>query len=228
MPTTHGRTGSRAEVIEFLSRGIQNGEFKPGARIKETYVAECLGLSRAPVREALLELASAGLVQLSPNKGALVSAPTAKQILDRCTLAGVLEGFAASSTLPFLKKEDFRRMETSLNIMEHIVATTRDMSQLVEEEIHFHSCFLSKVHDEFLFEFLAKCYRVIEQLLVNYWKTVYSPEDFPRRHREIYEVLCGGDPVLVEKKVREHVIETGLLMSRFGSDMPQNEAVLTR
>ncbi len=220
MPPTRNRTGSKAEVIEFLSRGIQNGEFKPGMRIKETYVAECLGLSRAPVREALLELASAGLVRLSPNKGAHVFAPTAKQILDHCTLAGVLEGFAVASILP-LQKEDFRRMETSINVMEHIVATTRDMSQLVEEEIHFHSCFL-KVHDEFLFEFLTKCYRVIEQLLVNYWKTVYTPEDFPRRHRELYEVLRTGDPVLVEKKVREHIIETGILMSRFGSDMPGN------
>lgn len=209
----------KLEVMDFIRQGIKQAKFKPGERVKETFAAETLGLSRAPVREALLELSSEGLIQITPNKGAYVAWPTAKEIMERSTLCGVLEGYALASTLHLFKTPDFRRLETSLNIMEHIAATSQKVSLLMDEEVRFHHGFLAKVHDEFLLEFIDKCNRMFEVLLAQHWTTVYSAEAVHRRHQELYELVRQGDPAAVEKRVREHYEETGSLMSRFGCDM---------
>ncbi len=220
MRSDHNKSG-KFEVMDFVRQGIKSAKFKPGERVKETFVAEALGLSRAPVREAFLELSSEGLVRITPNKGAYVAWPTAQEIIERSTMCGVLEGYALSSTLRLFKTPDFRRLETSLNIMEHITATSKDVTLLMEEEVRFHHTFLAKVHDEFLLEFIDKCNRMLEVLLARHWQTVYSAGAIHRRHLELYQIIRRADAAEVERTIRAHYVETGLLMSRFGCDMQQ-------
>ena len=221
----HDSQKLKLKVMEFLRKSIRDQEFMPGEHIKEIYLTEVLGVSRAPVREALLELAAEGLLQLSPNRGAYVMELTAQQIMDRILLCGALEGFALHSTLHLFTPPDFKRLADSLERMQQIAETSADISQLLDEELFFHHACVVKVSDTFLLEFIEKCSRMLEQLLAEPWKTIYTPEDFLRRHRTLYTAIANGDPELVEQSVREHYFETASRMARFGSDVRQKAGV---
>lgn len=96
--------------MNYIRDAIVKGEIKAGEHIKEIYIAETLKISRAPVREAMAELCTMGLLQSEPHKGITVASPTAKRIMDVYTLNGVLEGYGVSQTIHLLEDRDFRQM----------------------------------------------------------------------------------------------------------------------
>src|SRR4051794_11902287 len=95
-------SSERPEVVESRSariartiRGaIIDGRLKPGQPLRESELAEELGTSRTPIREALLLLQSEGLVEASPNRGSVVRSYDATDLAETYALRAVLEGYA--------------------------------------------------------------------------------------------------------------------------------------
>jgi len=83
-----------SEVADRLRDLIVQGELEPGTRLNERLLTERFGISRTPLREAIKMLASEGLVQLLPNRGAVVTSITRKSALDMFQVMGVLESLA--------------------------------------------------------------------------------------------------------------------------------------
>jgi DNA-binding GntR family transcriptional regulator len=83
------------EVVTRVRDLIIEGALAPGLRIHEGQLCDKLGISRTPLREALKVLASEGLVELSPNRGAIVRKPTPPEVLDTLVVIGALEALAA-------------------------------------------------------------------------------------------------------------------------------------
>src|SRR6478672_10171256 len=84
-----------AQVKDRLLQWILEGELPPGSRIIETRVARQLGTSQAPVREALRDLATLGLVEMHPFRGARVREPAAEELIEAMEVRGELEAIAA-------------------------------------------------------------------------------------------------------------------------------------
>jgi DNA-binding GntR family transcriptional regulator len=82
------------EVIDQLRDRIVQGELDPGARLNERVLCEQLGISRTPLREAIKMLATEGLVELLPNRGAIVTPLKAANIADTLSVMGALESLA--------------------------------------------------------------------------------------------------------------------------------------
>jgi len=82
-------------VYATLRQGILDGVYAPGARLGEADLADALGVSRTPVREALRRLGSEGLLSTLPNKGARVRRWTTSELSDISDLRAILEGYAA-------------------------------------------------------------------------------------------------------------------------------------
>src|SRR5215212_6767162 len=82
------------EVIDQLRDRIVQGELAPGARLNERVLCAQLGISRTPLREAIKMLATEGLVELVPNRGAIVTPLKAATIADTLTVMGSLESLA--------------------------------------------------------------------------------------------------------------------------------------
>lgn len=82
------------EVIDQLRDRIVQGELEPGARLNERVLCEQLGISRTPLREAIKMLATEGLVELLPNRGAIVTPLKAANIADTLSVMGALESLA--------------------------------------------------------------------------------------------------------------------------------------
>jgi DNA-binding GntR family transcriptional regulator len=83
------------EVVSRVRDLIIEGALTPGLRIHEGQLCDKLGISRTPLREALKVLASEGLIELMPNRGAVVRMPTGPEVLDTLIVIGALEALAA-------------------------------------------------------------------------------------------------------------------------------------
>ncbi len=85
------RQSLRSEVVSRLRNEIVEGIWKPGARLQERLMCERFGISRSPLREAYHVLATEGLLELSPSRGAVVTAPTLEDVLQHYILLRALE-----------------------------------------------------------------------------------------------------------------------------------------
>ena len=94
------------QIANRLRDMIIQNELAPGERIREREVCKQLQVSRTPLREALHKLASEGLIELIPNRGAVITKPSAEEIADMLQVLGVLEAFAGERVCEFISDEE--------------------------------------------------------------------------------------------------------------------------
>lgn len=131
-------TLTSARVSEAIRRAIFAGQLKPGHKIAQDVLAEQLGVSRMPIREALMQLAAEGLVTLEPRRGAWVAPLTLETIEEAYGLRGWLEPKAVELSVPRLTVDDIERLSHQVvtmtdaendNDAQRFVATNREFHQ---------------------------------------------------------------------------------------------------
>ena len=179
-----------AAATELIREAILDGRLPPGQRLKEEELARELGISRTPVREALLVLQAEGLVDAAPNRGAVVRSHDGDDLEDLYQLRALLEGYAA------------RR--AAANISE---ASEGDVQELVRENLLFHNVILDASGSRRVAELVRK---VIELPLVyrSYiWYSVDQRRISAHYHRQITKALEARDGERAELVMKEHVFE---------------------
>ncbi len=215
-----GNPTCKVQAMNYIRDAIVRGELKAGEHIKEIYIAETLKISRAPVREAMAELCSMGLLQSEPHKGISVASPSAKRIMDVYTLNGVLEGYGVSQTIHLLEEHDFRHLQCVIEDMEEVAYGSGDLHKISDLDFELHDTLLSKVDNEALLGVVHKFYRSAEHLLLYHqWAEADDPKVFYARHKELYDVACSRDPLKIEDALREHYDKFGKYLARFGADV---------
>jgi DNA-binding GntR family transcriptional regulator len=195
-----------AAASEVIREAIIDGRLAPGRRLKEEELARELGMSRTPVREALLVLQSEGLVESIPRRGATVRSYAADDLDDMYQLRAVLEGFAARRAATRISADDVARLEESCARFDRLRADD-DLRDLVKENLFFHNVVLEAAGSDRLGPLVRK---VIEIPLVHksfYW---YSPEQkliSEHYHRQLTRALGVGDAERAEMIMTEHVLE---------------------
>lgn len=124
-------------VFEYLRESILNGDLKPGERLMEISLAEQMGVSRTPVREAIRKLEKEKFVEMIPRKGAYVADLTAKDILDVLEMRIILEGFAAALAAERISDEEMDALIISYDNFEKAVKT-EDRAFMLEMDNEFH------------------------------------------------------------------------------------------
>ncbi|HSK16667.1 MAG TPA: GntR family transcriptional regulator [Gaiellaceae bacterium] len=198
---------SASEVAaEVIREAIIAGRLDPGQRLKEEELARELGMSRTPVREALLALQSEGLVESIPRRGASVRAYAVEDLDDTYQLRALLEGYAARRAAARISPEDVERLEQSCDRFVRLRAED-DLLDLVQENLFFHNVVLEAAGSVRLRTLVRK---VIEIPLVYksyYW---YSPEQkliSEHYHRQLTRALRVRDAERAELIMKEHVLE---------------------
>lgn len=208
------------QVAEYIKQSILEGNLSPGDQVKEVLLAEKLGISRAPIREALQILAREGLIKSQPQKGKHVSALTAKQIEDSYFTGGVLEAAAVTQALPLYTEEDIANLEEILEQMNEVAESGKDRKDLTKLDTTFHNILFSRIDNELLIELCRRsCQGISKFLLYKYWLTLYTPTQVYERHLKILEALKSGSPSKLEKTIRTHYINSGKRMSKYGVDV---------
>jgi DNA-binding GntR family transcriptional regulator len=202
-PLTRNASTVAADVIRAA---IVDGRLEPGRRLKEEELARELGISRTPVREALLVLQTEGLLDSAPNRGATVRAYEAEDLDDLYQLRAVLEGFAARRAATRVSRDDVARLAESCKRFEELRAGD-DLTELVRENVRFHDIILEAAGSPRL----ARLVRGVVQLPLVYrsfyW---YSPEQkliSEHYHRQLTTALAARDAERAEIVMKEHVLE---------------------
>lgn len=204
------------QVVEALKTMLLKGELTPGDRVNESRIAEELGISRAPVREALHMLTTEGLIEIRPQKGKFITRLSPKEVQDSYFVGGVLEGAAAAACCQHFTDNDFAQMEAVLAQMRNNAVHNRSIAAQAPLDTAFHQIIFMRVNNPLLEELSRRsCLRISKFLLFRHWQEVYSPHEVYQRHREVLDVLNTRDPGHIEACLRAHYIDSAHRLSPF-------------
>lgn len=208
------------QIIVYIKNAILTGKLHPGDKVNEVVVASELSISRAPVREALQMLAKEGLITSIPQRGKFITALTAKQIRDSYFTGGVLEGAAVSSTISQFGQRDFDSLEKIVNEMKAVAEKGENGTTMAELDDAFHDILFSKTDNELIGELARRsCQGISKFLLFRHWKNLFTLQSIYERHQLLLDVLRSKDVVAIENTLREHYIESGERMAKYGVDV---------
>jgi DNA-binding GntR family transcriptional regulator len=195
-------------VYARLRQGILDGTYPQGARLGEVDLADALGVSRTPVREALRRLGSEGLLSTEPNKGARVRVWAQSELGDITDMRALLEGHAAARAASRVTEADISHMNDLVTRMEAATADLNsvDIDLLTELNTAFHGAIVT-VSGNSLLPGLMKS--LIHVPVVSRTYRHYSParmEQSMRQHREVLDALTAGDPAWAEAVMRVHIL----------------------
>ncbi len=202
------KTTYKDQVIEHIYELVLDGHYSPGDQIKESLLAREMGISRAPVREALKELIANGIVEYRPQVGNYIALLSPKQIVDSYTTRGVLEGYAIMTTRDRFTEDDIGALQSLVVKMEEY-AIGGDRKKVVQVGGEFHDLLISKNRNVQLAEYTERLSLKLHIHFYRHWSKLYSPEEIGERHMRIVTSLTDGDSVAIELTVRDHYIETG-------------------
>jgi DNA-binding GntR family transcriptional regulator len=192
-------------ATELIREAILDGRLPPGQRLKEEELARELGISRTPVREALLVLQTEGLVDAAPNRGAVVRSHDGDDLEDLYQLRALLEGYAARRAAANITDAALLGLWASCERFEALI--DGDIGELVKENLLFHNVILDAAQSRRVAELIRK---VIELPLVyrSYiWYSVEQRKISAHYHRQITKALESRDGERAELVMKEHVFE---------------------
>lgn len=195
------------DAADRLRDAIRNGILRPGARLVERDLAERLGMSRIPVREAIQRLAEEGLIEKSPHRGTFVYAPTRKEIEEICSLRVVLERFVVERVMAVWSSTHEVDLAAIIDQMRQ-AARRNDVHQLHECDYLFHSALWSIADHTLLLEVVSGLRSRINRFLFEAAGVLPASElDMHiSSHDNLIAVLKGHDVALAQVEMTNHVL----------------------
>lgn len=198
-------------AVEVIREAILSGRIQPGERLKEAGLARELGLSRTPVREALLVLQAEGLIDTFPNKGAVVPEKSASDLLGIYELRALLEGHACRLAARRIQAEEVVWLEESCDRFDAL--PENDVQGSVEENLAFHQMILRAARNPRL-EQMARSVTELPLVYRTYvWRNSLQRNRSSAAHRGIVAAVSEGDDFRAELSMREHVLSAGDLLA---------------
>ena len=195
----------RKRVYEKLKTAILSGQLGPEERLTEEHLAENLGVSRTPVREALYKLESEGLIRPLETRGFIVSGDSREEMAELFELRAILEGYALRIISERITEESLHQLGTFIDKAQAALEARR-MGDVFKWNTHFHDHLHELVSDK------VRLYRLIvdmrKQVLRHRKVTLQSIEGAQRTldgHQKILLALHLKEPELCEKTMREHI-----------------------
>jgi DNA-binding GntR family transcriptional regulator len=210
-------------VYASLRSGILDGSYPQGARLGEVELAEALGVSRTPVREALRRLGSEGLVETLPNKGARVRTWSPRELDAISDLRALLEGHAAALAAPRISDPELAVMTRLVEQMEIATApgVTFDYDLITELNGQFHSAVAAASGNPLLPGVSRQFIHI--PIVVRTFRQ-YSPQRLRqsvRQHRDVLDALASHDAVWAEAAMRVHILSARPILIPGGRTAPE-------
>lgn len=194
----------RELVFEAIREAIIAGKLKPGERLMEVQLAQELGVSRTPVREAIRKLELEGFVLMVPRKGAYVSDLSIKEIASVFEVRRALEGLAAELAAERATADEIELLERQLVELAECVNTER-ADRYVELDTEFHATVYRLSRNERLGQILSLLREQIQRFRT---RTLTSPRrrrEALQEHRALVEALAIRDTEEARRAAQEHI-----------------------
>jgi len=202
-----GRVVLGDQVKEYIIEAIMSGEFQPGDRVVASLLARRLGVSQAPVREAIRDLVLLGFLENEAFKGTSVRSFSPKELYEVYTVRAALESLAARLAAERLTPGDVQALQDTLEQMIR-AAQEQDEAGMVRLDNRFHETILQIADNQLL-------YQLWQTLQFGYWTIVtarsssYDLEELARRHEALLEALATKDAHKAAEAMQRHIEDLG-------------------
>lgn len=202
------RTVLREQVKERLLERILAGEYRPGDRLVETRIAQELGTSQAPVREALRDLELLRFVESEPFRGARVREVSPSELAEIYPVRAALEEVAGREAAVRLAG-DTEELQRELGAMRR-AAADGDLHRLVEHDVAFHRLIVEASGNGILLDVWTSL-RVEVRTIITALRTGIDHRELAETHVPVLEALAARDPDRAGAAIRRHIEEFGEL-----------------
>lgn len=196
----------KQHVYQIIRDKLLSGAVKPGSRLSDDLLARELGISRSPVREALGQLASEGLIEHRPRSGAFVKQPSQREVKDLYEMRGALERYAARKAATSIRAESLAQLRLLCDEMQSFVreyrtvATKTALAELRRcisaNDLAFHTLILEAANNSQMTK-LVTDFKILMEIFVNFVPVkhddLHGLIKTSRYHRRITQALQNRD-----------------------------------
>jgi DNA-binding GntR family transcriptional regulator len=195
------------QVALYIQRLIFDGELKPGERVPQDLIAESLGVSRTPVREALIGLEREGWVTIELNRGTVINAFDEAAIVDHYALDGLLYGFAVATAM---ERAPLEELSAQLLEIAMDVRRARHAHEIWPLSVRFHTLIIDTARSRPAQTVANALARLVPG---NFFELVPGTLALERRSLEsIARLVAAGDPAGATNAYRDHARALGALV----------------
>lgn len=194
----------RDVVFNTLRKAILKGELKPGERLMEIALAERLGVSRTPVREAMRKLELEGLVVMIPRRGAQVANITEKDLNDVLEVRIALENLTIENACTRMTEEQLSQLWEAAKVFERTMADGT-LVKLAEADVAFHEVIYQSSDNRRLNQVLNNLREQIYRYRVEYLKDEETRNLLVKEHEELYEAIKARDVKTAQEISFRHI-----------------------
>ena len=194
----------RDVVFHTLRRGIMQGDLKPGERLMEIKLANRLGVSRTPIREAIRMLELEGLVVMIPRKGAQVAEITEKDLKDVLEVRMGLEDLAVKFACQRITDEQLDSLYLASRKFEEAVRK-EDLTELAQADVNFHELIYKATGNERLVQLLNNIREQMYRYRVEYLKDEEIRGSLVQEHDRLWQKLKERDLEGAKAATQEHI-----------------------
>ncbi len=212
----------RGRVFRKLREDILNGKYQENDELKEAAIAEELGVSRTPVREAFRQLELEGLIRIVPNKGAYVTGISVSDVADIYEIRSLLEGLCARWATKKITKDRIEELEEIILLSEFHLEKGH-YEQLIELDNRFHMSLYEACESKMLIHLLKDFHQYVQkqrqQTLSNHERSAAAVAE----HKSIMEAIRDGNAQLAESLADEHICNAYKNMVKCGLSIKHEE-----
>lgn len=193
-------------ICEQLQQLIYSGEIAPGERLNEAALAQRMGTSRGPIREAIRTLTGIGLVVAVRNRGVFVRQISVREMLEIYELRAMLFGFAAQQAAEHLNESDRQQFEELLAGMD-AACEANEGQQYYVLNLRFHALVMAQCHNQRAQQAYEDHAKELHLYRRRYFNATINMRRSNTEHRRIYEAIASGAADRAGKLAQAHVLQ---------------------
>ena len=194
----------RDVVFNTLRQAILTGELKPGERLMEIHLANKLGVSRTPIREAIRKLELEGLVTMIPRRGAEVAQITEKSMKDVLEVRKVLDNLSVELACDRITEEEKELLQNACVDFEDAVKTG-DFSMIAKTDVAFHDIIVAATRNIRLSQMVNNLAEQMYRYRFEYIKDSSQHARLVQEHEEICQGILAGDKEKALEAIEAHI-----------------------
>ncbi|MCI9336920.1 MAG: GntR family transcriptional regulator [Lachnospiraceae bacterium] len=194
----------RDVVFNTLRQAILTGELKPGERLMELHLADRLGVSRTPVREAIRRLELEGLATMIPRRGAVVAEITEKSMSDVLEVRRTLDALCAELACDRITEESLIRLQKACSHFEQCVAAG-NAKKIAQADVALHDIIVQATGNQRLIQMVNNLSEQMYRYRFEYIKDSSQHETLVKEHRIIYESIVNKDRDTAAAAAKLHI-----------------------
>ena len=194
----------RDVVFNTLRQAILTGELKPGERLMEIHLANKLGVSRTPIREAIRKLELEGLVTMIPRRGAEVAQITEKSMSDVLEVRRAVDALCVELACERISEEELEALKAACDNFEEAVKSG-DVKKIAQADVALHDIIVRATGNKRLVQLVKTLSEQMYRYRFEYIKDVSQHDSLVEEHRIIYESILKKDKQTASEAAKLHI-----------------------